>query len=292
MPDKLTRDVLFLARLFTLLYLALFLFLHYERLPFEAVSALSVYFLANVLVYLFTRTRLFKRLAVLLDLTLVPLFVYFTRSPLALFSIGVLVAAYASRKPGVALLLSAEGALLAFLFFKENPLVLSAVVLFFIGVLFASYNFEYAVVMSKERKQINKLRRNYRLLLKELSELERERKRFALTEKLFELVTQHREPESYLEAIKKTFGLKSVKVVPARRPEEEVLKDPERGVLVVFVKFDRGYGSVVYELGEPFRLADPYLEEALVKAAKLLTLLVEGFEREAGSVTVSGPGGG
>jgi len=61
-----------------------------------------------------------------------------------------------------------------------------------------------------------------------------------------------------------------------------VVKDPERGLLIVFVKFDKGYGSVVYELDSPFRLGDENLVKTLKEAAQLLTVMVEGFEEKEG----------
>jgi len=282
MLEKITKDVFFVARLFTLFYLSLFLIMDYEKLDFTPVSALSLYFFVSVYIYFFAKTRFLKLLALAFDLTLVPLFIYFSNNFFTLYALSLLITAYSSRKPKVALFLTLEGALLAFYYFQHNPLLLSATLLLFLGLLFTAYNFEYAFTMSKERKRILKLKNDYRLLLKEFSRYEKEKRLFSNLQKLLSLLKESRDPHSYLKALKEAFRLKSIKVVPAKEPEEEVIKDPERGLLVVFVKFDKGYGSVLYELDSPFRLADENLVKTLKEAAQLLSLMVEGFEEKGG----------
>jgi len=153
MLEKITKDVFFVARLFTLFYLSLFLVMDYEKLDFTPVSALSLYFFVSVYIYLFAKTRFLKLLALTFDLTLVPLFVYFSNNFFTLYALSLLITAYSSRKPKVALLLTLEGGLLAFYYFQHNPLLLSATLLLFVGLLFTAYNFEYAFTMAKERSK-------------------------------------------------------------------------------------------------------------------------------------------
>ncbi|NPB07382.1 MAG: hypothetical protein GXN96_00470 [Aquificae bacterium] len=284
MLQKITRDVLFVSRLFTVFYLSLFLLIDYKIIDFSPVLILSVYFLVNVYIYFFSKPSWLKVVATLLDLTLIPAYILLSGNFLNTYAMALLITAYSPRKTLLAVLLTLEASLVALYYLYTSPLLLSATLLLFIGLLFSSYSFEYSLVMGKERKRIAKLRKNYSTLLKDLSLYERERRLLRNLRRVFEILRESREPKEYLSLLRKEFGLKKIRVVPSDELPGEVVRDYDRGVLVVPVRFEKGQGSVIFEFDSPFRLRDEILVESLTEAAKLLRVMVEGFEENQNSV--------
>ncbi len=284
MLQKITRDVLFVSRLFTVFYLSLFLLLDYKTIDFTPVLILSVYFIINVYIYFFSKPPWLKLVATLFDLTLIPAYIFLSGNFLNIYAIALLITAYSPRKTLLAVLLTLEASLVALYYLYTNPLLLSATLLLFIGLLFSSYSFEYSLVMGKERKRIVKLRKNYSTLLKELSLYERERRLLRNLRRVFEILRESKDPKEYLSLLKKEFGLKKIRVVPSHDTSEEVVRDYDKGVLVVPVRFEKGKGSVIFEFDSPFRLRDEILVESLTEAAKLLKVMVEGFEESENSM--------
>ncbi len=284
MLQKITGDVLFVSRLFTVFYLSLFLLIDYKTIDFSPILILSVYFLVNVYIYFFSKPAWLKSVATLLDLTLIPTYILLSGNFLNLYAMALLITAYSPRKTLLAILLTFGASLVALYYLYTNPLLLSATLLLFIGLLFSSYSFEYSLIMGKERKRIVKLRKNYSTLLKELSLYERERRLLRSLRKVFEILRKSREPREYLSLLKKEFGLKKIRVVPSDGVSEEVVRDYDKGLLIVPVRFEKGRGSVIFEFDSPFRLRDEILVESLTEAAKLLGVMVEGFEESQDSV--------
>ncbi|NPA32356.1 MAG: hypothetical protein GXO04_01880 [Aquificae bacterium] len=290
MLEKIKKDVFFVSRLFVVLYLSLFLLISYEKIDYLPALILGVYTFNNIYIYFFSRPKFLRLIAVLFDLTLIPLFILFSESFLTLYSLTILISLYAWRKLLIAFLLVLVSGGLSFYFFHNSPLLLTAHLLLFLGVFFSSYNFEYATVVSKERKRILKLKSDYHKLLKEFSRFERERRLLANLRKIFKLLRESRDPKEYLSAIRREFGVKRISVIPTSEAPTEVLKDYESASLEVGVKLDKGYAKVVYEFDSPFLLRDELLTSSLVEATKMLPLLVEGFEQkeEGKSVLVVG----
>jgi len=277
MLDKVKREVFFVARLLVVLYLSILLLMSYEKINYFAVGILSIYFLINVYIYFFSRPRILRVISPFLDITLIPAFVFLSETYFSLYSLGILISVYAWRKPFLAgtLLLEAYG--LTFKYFSAAYLLMISHFIFFLALFFTSYNFEYATVMGKERSRFLKLKRNYHKLLKEFSNFEREKRMFGNLRKILKLLRECKEPKDYFEGLKREFNVKRISVIPVNEINGEKVFDYERGTLSVFVKLDRGYAKVVYELDSPFRLRDPVLVEALIEGAKLLGLYVEGF---------------
>lgn len=280
MIHKITKDIFFLSRLFVVFYLSLFLLIDYPNINYLPPLLLSLYFFNNVYIYFFSRPKFLKMLAVIFDLTLLPAFIFLSGNPYTLYSLTLLINLYSSRKFPAALVLTAEASLLSVYYFQNNPLILIAHLLLFTGVLFSSYNFEYVAVIGKERRRIKKLKKDYNTLLKEFSNYEKERRMFKNLSLIFRILRESREPKDYLVKIKKEFGLKKIRVVPTSSPEEGITKDYEKGILTVPVKFELGYARVIYELSSPFQLRDEVYVYSLVEAAKLLSVMIEGFEEE------------
>ncbi|GAB6065290.1 hypothetical protein JCM9492_03820 [Aquifex pyrophilus] len=278
MLEKVKKDIFFVSRLFVSLYLSLFLIISYKNIDYLSAFLLGFYFLTNVYIYIFTRPRFLKLVSLLSDLILVPAFIFLSGSFLTLYALNILIALYSWRKPLVAFLIALSAFGLSFYYFLSLPLILTAHLLLFLGVFFSSYNFEYATVIGKERRRILKLRKDYRTLLNEFSRFERERRMFNNLRKVFKLLRESREPRDYLTGLKKEFNLRGIKVVPVREISNEVEKDFDKGTLSVNVKLEEGYAKVIYEFPLPFMLRDEVLTYTLVEAAKMLSVLVEGFE--------------
>ncbi|WP_461831474.1 hypothetical protein [Aquifex sp.] len=285
MLEKIKKDIFFVARLFVFLYLSLFLTL--KNIDYLPAFLLGFYFLTNVYIYIFTRPRFLKFISLLLDIVLVPAFIFLSGSFLTIYALAILIALYSWRKTIVAFLITLSASGLSFYYFFSLPLILTAHLLLFLGVFFSSYNFEYATVIGKERRRILKLRKDYRTLLNEFSRFEREKRMLNSLRKVFKLLRESKEPKDYLTGLKKEFNLRGIKVVPVKEISNEVEKDFERGTLSVNIKLDKGYAKVIYELPLPFMLRDEVLTYTLVEAAKMLSVLVEGFgEDEKGNESV------
>ena len=285
MLEKIKKDIFFVARLFVFLYLSLFLTL--KNIDYLPAFLLGFYFLTNVYIYIFTRPRFLKFISLLLDIVLVPAFIFLSGSFLTIYALAILIALYSWRKTIVAFLITLSASGLSFYYFFSLPLILTAHLLLFLGVFFSSYDFEYATVIGKERRRILKLRKDYRTLLNEFSRFEREKRMLNSLRKVFKLLRESREPKDYLTGLKKEFNLRGIKVVPVKEISNEVEKDFERGTLSVNIKLDKGYAKVIYELPLPFMLRDEVLTYTLVEAAKMLSVLVEGFgEDEKGNESV------
>ena len=280
MLHRIRRDIFFLSRLFVVFYLSFFLLIDYPNINYLPPLLLSLYFLNNVYIYFFSRPNYLRILAIIFDITLIPAFIFLVNNPYALYSLVVFISLYAPRRLLIALLNTALAVLLSFYYFKEQSLLLTAHLLLFTGALFSSYNFEYAVVMNKERKRIKKLKRDYELLLKEFSNYEKERRMFQNLSLIFRLLRESKEPREYLLKVKREFGVKKIRVIPTSLANEGIRKDYEKGILVVLVKFNLGYAEIIYELSSPFQLRDEVLVYSLVEAAKLLSVMIEGFEEE------------
>lgn len=280
MLHKIKRDLFFLSRLFVVFYLSFFLLIDYPNINYLPPLLLSVYFLNNVYIYFFSRPNYLRILAILFDITLIPAFIFLVNNPYALYSLVIFISLYTPRGLLIALLNTALAVLLSFYYFKEQPLLLTTHLLLFTGALFSSYNFEYVVVMNKERKRIKKLKRDYDLLLKEFSNYEKERRMFKNLSLIFRLLRESKEPREYLSKVKREFGVKKIRVIPTSLANEGIRKDYEKGILVVPVKFNLGYAEIIYELSSPFQLRDEVLVYSLVEAAKLLSVMIEGFEEE------------
>ncbi|AAC07660.1 hypothetical protein [Aquifex aeolicus] len=281
MLDKVKREVFFVARLLVVLYLSTLLLISYENVNYIAVGILSVYFLINVYVYFFSKPRILQLISPFLDIILVPAFVFFSKILYSIYALGVLISVYAWRKPVLAGIILLETYGLAFFYFSGHYLLMISHFILFLALFFTSYNFEYATVVGKERKRILKLKKNYHKLLKEFSNFEREKRMFSNLRKILKLLRESKEPKDYFEGLKREFNVKRISVIPVNEVEGEEVFDYDKGTLSVFVKLDRGYAKVVYELDPPFRLRDPVLIQALVEGAKLLSLYVEGFEESA-----------
>ncbi len=285
MLEKIKKDIFFVARLFVSLYLSLFLTL--KNIDYLPAFLLGFYFLTNVYIYIFTRPRFLKFISLLLDIVLVPAFIFLSGSFLTIYALAILIALYSWRKTIVAFLITLSAFGLSFYYFLSLPLILTAHLLLFLGIFFSSYNFEYATVIGKERRRILKLRKDYRTLLNEFSRFEREKRMLNSLRKVFKLLRESKEPKDYLTGLKKEFNLRGIKVVPVKEISNEVEKDFERGTLSVNIKLDKGYAKVIYELPLPFMLRDEVLTYTLVEAAKMLSVLVEGFgEDEKGNESV------
>ncbi len=286
MIHKITKDIFFLSRLFLVFYLSLFLLIDYPNINYLPPLLLTIYFVNNVYIYFFSRPKFLKILAIFFDISLIPAFIFLSYNVLTLYGLAILINLYSSRKFPVALFQTFEAFLLSLFYFKEQPLLLIANLLLFTSVLFSSYNFEYAAVIGKERKRIKKLRKDYNLLLKEFSKYEKERRMFKNLSLIFKLLRESREPKDYLLRVKKEFGVRKIKVVPISSSGEGIKRDYDKGVLYVPVKFDKGYAEVVFELNSPFQLRDEVFTYSLVEAAKLLSVMIEGFEEEQSSKAV------
>ena len=286
MIHKITKDVFFLSRLFVIFFLSLFLLINYPKISYLPPLILSLYFLNSVYTYFFSKPKFFRILNVVFDIFLLPLLIFLIKKPLSLYGIVILINLYSPRKFPVAFALTAEACLLAVYFFKKEPLVLIAHLLLFTGILFSSYNFEYAAVISKERRRIKKLKKDYKTLLKEFSRYEKERRMFKNLSLVFKILRESKDPVEYLSRIKEEFGLKKIKVIPAQKIEEGIKRDYEKGILRVPVKFNLGYAEVIYELSSPFRLRDEAYVYPLAEAARLLSVMIEGFEEKRASKEV------
>ena len=280
MIHKITKDVFFLSRLFVVFYLSLFLLVDYPNINYLPPLLLSLYFINNIYIYFFSRPKFLKILAIFFDVTLIPAFIFLVNNVYALYSLTILIILYTPRKLPIALVQTALASLLTFYYFKEQPLILTAHLLLFTGVLFSSYNFEYVAVINKERKRIKKLKKDYNTLLKEFSKYEKERRMFKNLSLIFRLLRESKEPREYLSKVKREFGVKKIKVIPTSSADEGVRRDYEKGILAVPVKFDLGYADIIYELNSPFQLRDDVYVYSLVEAAKLLSVMIEGFEEE------------
>jgi len=157
-------------------------------------------------------------------------------------------------------------------------LILTANLLLFLGVFFSSYNFEYATVIGKERRRILKLKKDYHILLKEFSNFEKEKKMFGNLRKIFKLLRESKDPKEYLSRVREEFNVRRIRVIPINKLDNEITTNYEEGTLIVNVKLDKGYAQVIFELDYPFRLKDQILITALIESAKLLSVMVEGFE--------------
>ncbi|RUM30876.1 MAG: hypothetical protein DSY32_01775 [Aquifex sp.] len=281
MLDKVKREVFFVSRLLVVLYLSIILLISYENVNYVAAGILSVYFLINVYVYFFSKPRILMLISPFLDLALIPAYIFFSKILYSLYAMGILISAYAWRKPILAGVLLLETYGLTFVYFSGHYLLMIAHFILFLALFFSSYNFEYATVVGKERKRILKLKKNYHKLLKEFSNFEREKRMFSNLRKILRLLRESKEPKDYFEGLKREFNVKKISVIPVNEVKGEEVFDYDRGILSVFVKLDKGYAKVVYELDSPFRLRDPILIQALVEGAKLLSLYVEGFEEDA-----------
>ncbi len=286
MIHKITRDIFFLSRLFVVFYLSLFLLVDFPRINYVPPLLLSLYFLNNIYIYFFSKPRFLKLLTVIFDISLIPAFILLSKNAYTLYALAILITLYSSRKFPLSLFQMGEAYLLSVYFFKNSPIVLIAHFLLFTAVLFSSYNFEYVTVISKERKRIKKLRKDYNLLLREFSKYEKERRMFKNLSLIFRLLRESKEPKDYLSRVRKEFGVKKIKVVPISTAEEGIRKDYDKGTLRVPVKLDMGYAEVVYELNSPFQLRDEIYVYSLAEAARLLSVMIEGFEEERSSEAV------
>ncbi len=280
MIHKITKDIFFLSRLFVVFYLSLFLLIGYPNINYLPPLLLSVYFINNIYIYFFSKPKFLRILAILFDISLIPAFIFLINNVYALYSLAILINLYTPRKFPIALVQTAFASLLSFYYFKEQPLILTAHLLLFTGVLFSSYNFEYVAVINKERKRIKKLKKDYNTLLKEFSKYEKERRMFKNLSLIFRLLRESKEPRDYLSKVRKEFGVKRIKVVPTSSAGEGVKRDYESGILIVPVKFDLGYAEIIYELNSPFQLRDEVYVYSLSEAARLLSVMIEGFEEE------------
>ncbi len=280
MIHKITKDIFFLSRLFVVFYLSLFLLVDYPYINYLPPLLLSIYFINNIYIYFFSKPKFLKILAIFFDISLIPAFVFLINNIYTLYSLIILINLYASRKFSIALVQTVIASFLSIYYFKEQPLILVAHLLLFTGVLFSSYNFEYVAVINKERRRIKKLKKDYNTLLKEFSKYEKERKMFKNLSLIFQLLRESREPREYLTKVKKEFGVKRIKVVPTSSPGESITRDYKKGILSVPVKFDLGYAEIIYELSSPFQLRDEIYVYSLSEAAKLLSVIIEGFEEE------------
>ncbi len=280
MIHKITKDIFFLSRLFVVFYLSLFLLVDYPNINYLPPLLLSAYFINNIYIYFFSRPKFLRILAIFFDITLIPAFIFLINNVYALYSLTILINLYTPRKFPVALIQTTLASLLTFYYFKEQPLILTAHLLLFTGVLFSSYNFEYVAVINKERKRIKKLKKDYNTLLKEFSKYEKEKRMFKNLRLIFKLLRESKEPREYLSKVKREFGVKKIKVIPTSSTDGGIRKDYEKGVLIVPVKFDLGYADIIYELNSPFQLRDDVYVYSLIEAAKLLSVMIEGFEEE------------
>ncbi|HIP43269.1 MAG TPA: hypothetical protein EYG91_05145 [Aquifex aeolicus] len=280
MLEKIKKDIFFVSRLFVVLYLSLFLLISYEKIDYIPALILGVYFLNNIYIYFFSRPRFLKILSIIFDITLIPLFVFFSESFLTLYVFTILISLYAWRKVSIAFLLVITSGILAFYYLYTTPLILTANLLLFLGVFFNSYNFEYATVIGKERRRILKLKKDYHMLLKGFSNFEREKRMFGNLKKIFKLLRESKDPEDYLNRVKEEFNVKKIRVIPVNKTDNEITTNYEEGTLIVNVKLDKGYAQVIFELDYTFRLKDEILITTLIESAKLLSVMVEGFEEK------------
>lgn len=276
MLEKIKKDIFFVSRLFVVLYLSLFLLISYKN--YIPALILSIYFLNNIYIYFFSRPKFLRILATIFDVTLIPLFVFFSEIFLTLYALTVLISLYAWRKVSIAFLLVIVSSILALYYFYTTPLILTANLLLFLGVFFSSYNFEYATVIGKERRRILKLKKDYHILLKEFSNFEKEKKMFGNLRKIFKLLRESKDPKEYLSRVREEFNVRRIRVIPINKLDNEITTNYEEGTLIVNVKLDKGYAQVIFELDYPFRLKDQILITALIESAKLLSVMVEGFE--------------
>lgn len=276
MLEKIKKDIFFVSRLFVVLYLSLFLLISYKN--YIPALILSIYFLNNIYIYFFSRPKFLRILATIFDVTLIPLFVFFSEIFLTLYALTVLISLYAWRKVSIAFLLVIVSSILALYYFYTTPLILTANLLLFLGVFFSSYNFEYATVIGKERRRILKLKKDYHILLKEFSNFEKEKRMFGNLRKIFKLLRESKDPKEYLSRVREEFNVRRIRVIPINKLDNEITTNYEEGTLIVNVKLDKGYAQVIFELDYPFRLKDQILITALIESAKLLSVMVEGFE--------------
>ncbi|HIQ49086.1 MAG TPA: hypothetical protein EYH58_05590 [Aquifex aeolicus] len=276
MLEKIKKDIFFVSRLFVVLYLSLFLLISYKN--YIPALILGIYFLNNIYIYFFSRPKFLRILATIFDVTLIPLFVFFSEIFLTLYALTVLISLYAWRKVSIAFLLVIVSSILALYYFYTTPLILTANLLLFLGVFFSSYNFEYATVIGKERRRILKLKKDYHILLKEFSNFEKEKKMFGNLRKIFKLLRESKDPKEYLSRVREEFNVRRIRVIPINKLDNEITTNYEEGTLIVNVKLDKGYAQVIFELDYPFRLKDQILITALIESAKLLSVMVEGFE--------------
>ncbi|HID66042.1 MAG TPA: hypothetical protein EYP32_04160 [Aquificaceae bacterium] len=276
MLEKIKKDIFFVSRLFVVLYLSLFLLISYKN--YIPALILGIYFLNNIYIYFFSRPKFLRILATIFDVTLIPLFVFFSEIFLTLYALTVLISLYAWRKVSIAFLLVIVSSILALYYFYTTPLILTANLLLFLGVFFSSYNFEYATVIGKERRRILKLKKDYHILLKEFSNFEKEKRMFGNLRKIFKLLRESKDPKEYLSRVREEFNVRRIRVIPINKLDNEITTNYEEGTLIVNVKLDKGYAQVIFELDYPFRLKDQILITALIESAKLLSVMVEGFE--------------
>lgn len=290
MIEKLTKDIYFISRLFVLLSLSLLILPNYKETNLLQISILGIYALNNVYIYIFPVPKIFKKMSVIFDVILIPLYVFLSGNFFNVYPLAILISLYSTRKIFYGIFLTALAVALSIYYFYNSPILFSANSLFFLGILFSSYNFETLYSLGKERKRILKLKKDYHKLLKEFSNYEKERRMFKNLKLVFKYLRESKEPKEYLLKVKNTFNVKKVKVIPVNEIDNEVRKDFEKGILSVNLKLEKGYAKVIYELNSPFQLRDEVLVYTLTEAARLLSIVVEGFEEgkeKAKSLTVS-----
>ncbi len=276
---KMIKEVFLGVRFLVSLYFLLISFsLEPQPRSFLVIST-ALYFSLSLLAYLkFEKVRVINKL---LDLPFLPVLVYLSGHPSSVHTFIPLIVVHTPRSPWVATFLLAEGIAISTYLFITDPLTLFSSLILLISAPISGMIPDFISTIRKDRDSMKRLRSSYRKFLQDFARWERDRREMESLRFLLDTSTSSGDFGEFLEKVKEHFKLKSIRITPKRNIDDfSVLKDKDKGLLVVPVKLEEGYAVVIFELESPFQLNDDVLVSMLEKSGRMISLFIAGFEEE------------
>ncbi len=276
---KMIKEVFLGVRFLVSLYFLLISFsLEPQPRSFLVIST-ALYFSLSLLAYLkFEKVRVINKL---LDLPFLPVLVYLSGHPSSVYTFIPLIVVHTPRSPWVATFLLAEGIAISTYLFITDPLTLFSSLILLISAPISGMIPDFISTIRKDRDSMKRLRISYRKFLQDFARWERDRREMESLRFLLDTSTSSGDFGEFLEKVKEHFKLKSIRITPKRNIDDfSVLKDKDKGLLVVPVKLEEGYAVVIFELESPFQLNDDVLVSMLEKSGRMISLFIAGFEEE------------
>lgn len=270
----------FLLFLFFTLHALLYLPGYIQKAVLVVISSL---YLSTALVNYFYSFKL-RRLNDYIDFVFLLPLAFFSGEPLAIFSLLV-PSLFSFPKNLVPLFISvlSATALGVYNFGLKGLLVFPLTLA--LGI--SPSSVELLRSLQRDRGYFGELRRAYRSLQRELSDLEREKRQKETLLKLLELLDS-KGPEEYLSGVKEMFQLKAIRVFSLKNSSaKECLIDESSLTISVPVGLEEDNALVVFYLNHPAELMDAELKENLSRCAKMLSFYITGFEGKEQAVKIA-----
>ncbi len=276
---KMIKEVFLGVRFLVSLYFLLISFSLEPQARGILVISTALYFSFSLLAYL--KYEKIKLLNKLLDLPFLPALVILSGTPTSVYTFLPFIVVHTPRHPWVATFLLAEGIGISAYMLVTEPINLFSTLILLLSAPISGMIPDFISTIRKDRDSMKKLRSSYRKFLHDFAKWERDRREMETLRFILESSVNSKDYNDFLQKVKERFKLKSIRIVPKRNIEDfSVLKDKDKGLLVVPLRLEEGYAVIIFELESPFQLNDDVLVSMLEKSGRMISLFIAGFEED------------